>query len=248
MIADRDDLTILRGNDGVPIVGRASEAAALDPSSGRVKNAAGLKEFIFFERSGDWRIWRDTGLSFERRSVSDNGPAIEVLRGSELFSHGQFVFDHVEDVWFDPTDNGRVLVQTSRTVEVLRDGAESPRLQVVATGASRRTVLAGRTLGGPSVRSAGSVLGDSSGDTHAWRCRMDGREWVLTTNGPHEPPETASPSQVPQSFLIGERLWIVLPNGLHWIEASDRWREKRMRDGVQPLDAPRSEAASAAGD
>ncbi len=249
-VVDRGDLVVLRSDDGAAFVGGASEAVVVDPRSGRYRSAAGLKRFMFFGPPGDWRIWGDnTGVTFEHHVGNDQSTERDVLRGEELFSHGQFAFDHVQGVWFDPTEDGRVLVQTPRAIEALRDGARKPRLEVVATGSSRRaTVLAGRNPDGRSARSAGLVSQDPLGDADVWRCPTAGGEWRLKAGDSSGKSKIMPPGQATQSFLVGDRLWVILKDGVYWIEASDRWREKRVRARVQASDSPRNEAASSASD
>ncbi len=99
---------------------------------------------------------------------------------AKLFAHGQFAFDHVEDVWFDPADSGKVMVMTSRACESLRAGPESAALELVALEHSgSASPLSGPPTRGLSPRATGVATRRTADGVDEWACVSENSSLVL---------------------------------------------------------------------
>ena len=251
LVASQEDLGVLRSEDGGRYAGVASTTKAVDPASGRVVDAGSLKTFMYFGEGDDWRVSRDVvDIELQRSARVGGVRVVDLLRGAELFSHGQFAFDHVEDIWFDTSGSGKVMVQTLRAREALSTSEDGVSLNFVELAHPRGTLAAGgERRGMASPRAAGAVIRESVEGPETWRCSTGDVVLKLRREQPTAAPdaETLAPV-VPQSFVVAERLWVVFGDGVYWLETAGRWKAKRILSGVQEPDTPRNASEKAGSD
>ncbi|HND56729.1 MAG TPA: hypothetical protein PLV92_30130, partial [Pirellulaceae bacterium] len=179
-------------------------------------------EYPSFELDG-WKVKRDANtrnLSLSRPLTIDGQRVDQQLFEDEVFEEGQMSFDHVRHVALDGA--GRLVVQTSRTVERLVVGEDGrPELQVAALSGSPFEFLT--PAGTVELRRAD----DERSRTVSFEC--DGRRLHVPVprsnladenagGGDSRGDEGTRGRRLPRAFAHGERIWVIDPSGVSWVE------------------------------
>jgi hypothetical protein len=226
--ANSSELSLLRTRDGKAFLGRSNvPIAALEGGTLQaIKGAPEAHDYLYFREPTDWRVYVEPMaghqvMTLERPVQTDHGADFDTMRGGEVFAEGQFAFDRVQSVTRNPANDDSLLVETRRGLEEIvlapvSDGRPSPP-----------RVWPGPQLRVPA-RNSLSASWATNGERRAVDLVLDAENLQLMPGTIGVTTDPAFPlNKTPSAVQASGRVWITLPEGIHWVEAEGRWSRRR---------------------
>lgn len=225
-IIEKGDLRLLSSETGDQMLAPkrdATQAIHFRPSLSVGRTPADAVECLYVGRNDDWRVFHrdEQQLVLERPVSTPQGRQVDRIEGDTIFSKsGQFSFDRVVSVAADANDGDILRISTERATETVRYGPNGPTLEVSQLGVAE--------LQRPDDSAALPIATNRHGQ---FQIRLRSEALNLSTDShPSKPNEGAlrfGTDQLPRSFQVDHRAWIVEQEGIHWLESAGRWSRRR---------------------
>ena len=175
-------------------------------------------ESLYIANNNDWHVFRTNAqrLVLDRPVPTPHGRWVDHIEDADIFSNGgQFSFDCVTSVTYDPNSADTLLVTTERAVEVIHFTQNAPTLKVKQLG------LVGSQK--PQVPAALPIAFNAQGNL---QLRVRAQNRILSPARRNKNVDPNPQGLLPLSFQAGQRAWVIEPEGIRWLETDTRWHDR----------------------
>lgn len=204
-------------DDEYLVVSNSAEGVHLSADLKMTITPSDAQHYLYLGEKGDWRVYRrdPDGLVVERPIQSSPG-VVDVLRGSEIFVGGQMAFDKVRGVTRDPRNGQTLQVFTVRSTENIASENKKPVLTLVN---QEKPIRRADPWNYVPLRRVGTP-------NPSWVIESGTERLIL--NHPLELQQYGGlRGGQPVGFHVDQRIWIVFPDRVYWVESGARWASVR---------------------